>query len=99
MRALGYAYADIERSGVRLAVADLSIRYAQAARYDDAIRITTRVAAAQSRTITFDYVVAREADNVVLATATTRLIAIDDSGAVRRLPAELVERFRGAASP
>jgi acyl-CoA thioester hydrolase len=98
MRELGYAYADIERAGIRLAVADLAIRYAQAARYDDAIRIITRVEAAQSRTITFAYEVAREPDNTVLATATTRLIAIDERGTVRRLPAELVEKFRGAAS-
>ena len=100
MRELGFAYADIERSGIRLAVADLAIRYAQAARYDDPIRITTRVEAAQSRTITFAYEVAREdaGDTTLLATATTRLIAIDENGAVRRLPSELVERFRVAAT-
>jgi acyl-CoA thioester hydrolase len=30
MRELGYAYADIERGGIRLAVAEASLRYARA---------------------------------------------------------------------
>jgi acyl-CoA thioester hydrolase len=109
MRTLGFAYADVEASGIRLAVADVAIRYGQAARYDDAIVVRTRVAAAQSRTITFAYEVLREAHGGAdatpiepphrLATATTRLIAIDASGAPRRLPADLLEIFRDHAAP
>ncbi|HUF49270.1 MAG TPA: thioesterase family protein [Longimicrobiales bacterium] len=100
MRELGYAYADIERAGIRLAVAELSIRYARAAHYDDEIRITTRVAAAQSRTITFGYDVARDTAGgaELLATATTTLIAIDERGAPRRLPSDLIERFRAVTA-
>lgn len=100
MRTLGYAYADIEASGVMLAVADASIRYARAARYDDAIVVRTRVAAVQSRTISFDYIIERRsaAGSELLATASTRLIAIDSNGATRRLPADLLERFRASAT-
>ena len=100
MRELGFAYADIERAGIRLAVAEASIRYGQAARYDDAVRITTRVLAAQSRTITFAYEVVREQEDgdVLLATAATKLIAIDEDGSPRRLPPEIIQRFRDAAT-
>lgn len=96
MRQLGFAYADIERGGTFLAVAEASVRYARAARYDDDIRIITSIAAVQSRTITFSYQVLREHgdDLELLATASTRLIAIDPRGATKRLPAELLQRFR-----
>jgi acyl-CoA thioester hydrolase len=96
MRTLGFAYADVEASGIRLAVADAYVRYGRAAVYDDAIVVTTRIAAAQSRTITFEYDISREtaAGTEPLATATTRLIAIDVHGSPRRLPPDLLERFR-----
>jgi acyl-CoA thioester hydrolase len=98
MRGLGFAYADIERSGIRLAVAEVAVRYARAARYDDAIRVHTRIAAAQSRTISFAYDIHRENGTPqLLATAATRLIAIDESGTPRRLPRDLLDRFRAHA--
>jgi acyl-CoA thioester hydrolase len=109
MRQLGFAYADVEASGILLAVAEASVRYGQAARYDDAIVVRTRIASAQSRTITFAYEVLREAHGgacaepmahpVRLATATTKLIAIDRRGATRRMPGDLLEIFRDHANP
>lgn len=99
MRGLGFAYADVERAGIRLAVADAAVRYVRAARYDDAIRIGTRVEAVQSRTITFAYEVWREGPQPeLLATATTRLIAIDETASPRRLPADLIATFREHAT-
>lgn len=99
MRSLGFAYADLERSGIRLAVTEASVRYLRAARYDDAIRVVTTLTAAQSRSVTFGYEVFRDGDDDrLLARATTRLVAIDESGATRRLPADLIESFRGLAA-
>jgi acyl-CoA thioester hydrolase len=95
MRELGFAYADIERGGIFLAVAEASLRYARAARYDDAVRVVTTVVAAQSRTVTFGYEIRRDdAEGELLAGATTKLIAIDAHGTPRRLPNELLQRFR-----
>jgi acyl-CoA thioesterase FadM len=61
----------------------------------------TRVSAAQSRTITFAYEVFREggAEPVLLATATTKLIAIDENATPRRLPNDLLQHFRQSANP
>jgi len=100
MRQLGFAYADVERAGVRLAVAEASLRYGQAARYDDEIRVVTTIAAVQSRTITFAYTLYRDAGDgtQLLATASTKLIAIDERGAPRRLPPELLQRFRDSST-
>src|SRR5438093_13399971 len=50
----GVSYADLERQGVALAVADLSIRYHGAARYDNRIRVHTSLADARSRSVTLD---------------------------------------------
>ena len=99
IRALGVTYAALERDGLFLAVAEANVRYAGAARYDDAIRVDTWVERVQSRTITFGYEIAREDENddgaaVRLATATTKLIALDGRGATRALPPSLVGRFR-----
>lgn len=96
MRELGWSYADIERGGIRLAVAEASLRYARAARYDDEVRVVTRVETLQSRTVTFAYEIHRvDERSELLATATTKLIAIDEHGTPRRLPAALLDRFRG----
>jgi acyl-CoA thioester hydrolase len=100
IRALGVTYAALERAGLFLAVAEANVRYAGAARYDDAIRVDTWVERVQSRTITFGYEIAREDEDdddgaaVRLATATTKLIALDGRGATRALPSSLLGRFR-----
>jgi acyl-CoA thioester hydrolase len=94
MRELGHAYADIERVGTQLVVAEVSVRYARAARYDDDIQVITRIDAVQSRTITFSYRVLRDPEGELLATAVTKLLAIDASGAPKRLPPGLLRRFR-----
>lgn len=101
MRQLGFAYANIERGGTLLAVAEVAIRYARAARYDDEIRVLTRIDNVQSRTITFSYRIYREdgPQLELLATASTKLVAIDANGTTKRLPADLLQRFRETSIP
>lgn len=96
MRSLGTAYADLERAGLLLAVAEASIRYAASARYDDLIQVQTWVDRVQSRSITFGYELwrAEPGPPVRLATASTKLVALDRSSSMRTLPAEILERFR-----
>jgi acyl-CoA thioester hydrolase len=100
IRRLGVSYAELERQGLFLAVADATIRYAGAARYDDPIRVGTWVEAVRSRMITFRYEIVRDdgASPQPLATAATTLIALDKNGATRALPPELLERFRALLS-
>lgn len=91
------SYAEVERAGVVLAVADASIRYHSPARYDDLVRVETRVAELRSRTVRFDYVISRvegEGEPVRLATASTTLIALDRDSRPRKLPPQLLERLR-----
>lgn len=44
MRELGFAYADLERTGVGLPVIDLALTYLQPARYDDILTVEVGVA-------------------------------------------------------
>lgn len=100
MRELGFAYAALEHAGIMLAVTEATVRYSRAARYDDAIRVVTQLEQAQSRSVTFSYRIFREDDAgpVLLATASTKLVAIDGAGATCRLPGDLLERFRELAN-
>jgi acyl-CoA thioester hydrolase len=100
IREIGGSYADVERTGIFLAVAEASVRYRASARYDDEIRVETTLARVQSRAVTFDYEIFRAAPgpDLRLATARTTLIALGADGAPRALPPELLERFRNATT-
>src|SRR5688572_33256562 len=56
IRSRGMSYADMERRGVPLVVAQASIRYHAPARYDDMIRVSTVLSELGSCGLTFDSV-------------------------------------------
>jgi acyl-CoA thioester hydrolase len=86
IRALGTSYRDMERAGVRLAVAEAAVRYHAPARYDDTVRVETRVEDVGSRMVTFAYVMSNADTGERLATARTTLVAIDGGGRVVAMP-------------
>ena len=99
IRGVGITYAELERQGHLLAVAEANVRYAAPARYDDVVRVETRLQRVQSRTLTFAYDIDREEpDPARLATATTTLVSIDRAGAPRRLPDAILDLFRESAA-
>lgn len=93
MRELGAAYRDIEAAGIRLAVAEATVRYIAPARYDDRIIVRTTLTELGSRGITFDYAITHADTGTRLATARTKLIAIDARGRVTALPREVRDVF------
>jgi len=100
IRTLGMPYRELERRGVRLAVAEATIRYHAPARYDDAIRVLTTVAGVGSRTLTFAYVITNADSAERLATARTALVSLNSVGRVATLPSELRAALeRDAAAP
>jgi acyl-CoA thioester hydrolase len=104
IRDLGRSYAELEKDGLILAVADARVRYHASARYDDRVRITCWPSSVQSRAVTFEYLLEKiEIDGSSpapgkLATASTMLIALDKAGATRRFQPELYEVLRGAVT-
>jgi acyl-CoA thioester hydrolase len=94
IRALtGMSYAQIEREGVALAVAEASIRYHGAARYDDLVRVRTTLVDSRSRTVTFDYLITQADTGERLASARTVLISLDDRGRPTAMPPAIRERL------
>ncbi|MEJ7813071.1 MAG: thioesterase family protein [Gemmatimonadaceae bacterium] len=89
IRALGIPYRDIERMGVRLAVAEATLRYHAPARYDDVIRVETTLETVRSRHLDFSYVIALAAAGQRLASARTALVSLDMGGRVVAMPREL----------
>jgi acyl-CoA thioester hydrolase len=92
LRRSGMSYRDLEAEGLRLAVSEVSVRYRQPARYDDPVRIRCWVREVASRRVDFGYAVEHAEDNRLLATASTSLLALDNTMALARLP----ERVRHA---
>jgi acyl-CoA thioester hydrolase len=86
LRQSGTTYRDLEEKGLRLAVSEATIRYRQPARYDDLIRIRCWVRDLASRRVDFGYAVEHAEDARLLATASTRLLALDTSLSLSRLP-------------
>lgn len=92
LRSMGSSYAELERDGLRLAVSGANIRYLAPARYDDVVRVVTRVARVQSRMVTFAYdLYGEEPPRGALASAETTLVALDAKGGTRRLPEVLLK--------
>ncbi|MFN3484343.1 MAG: acyl-CoA thioesterase [Planctomycetota bacterium] len=95
MRAAGFPYAELERRGVFLVVTDAGCRYRAPARYDEEIRIDTRVARLGKATVRFEYEV-RGAGDRLLADGHTELAAVDRiTQAPVRLPEEIAARLEG----
>jgi acyl-CoA thioester hydrolase len=76
MRTLGVGYKELEDGGLLLPVVDAKLRYKAAARYDDLVSVSCWVREINSRRVIFGYAVHRVADNRLLATAQTSLMAI-----------------------
>ena len=101
MRELGLPYADLEQQGIFLAVAEVQIRFMAPARYDDRVRIRTRLERLQSRAVTFAYDLTCDGRDgpIRIAAATTKLVAMDRNGAARKLPDGFLERVRRLQFP
>jgi acyl-CoA thioester hydrolase len=91
MRALGVEYKRMEKEDdCRIVVADVHCRYHDSARYDEELRVRTRIAASKNRVIVFSYEVIRDADGKVLANGETTHVICGSNGRPKLLP----EKYR-----
>ncbi len=98
IRTLGKSYADLEKEDVALAVVDAQMRFHAAARYDDLIRVTTRLTEASSRLIAFSYVISNASTGEKLVSVSTRLAALNGKGKPAKLPGQLRTVLENALS-
>ena len=95
-RAAGAPYRAMEDAGLLILVTAVECWYRRSARYDDAIRVRSRMTELASRGVAFGYEIADE-ENRILAEGTTRHVFADTGGRPRRAPPgiiETLERFR-----
>ena len=86
LRLAGTSYKEVEASGFRLAVGELSLRFRRPARYDDLLRVRCWVREVASRRVTFGYAVEEAATGSLLATASTAMMVLNTELAPARLP-------------
>ena len=86
LRAHGSSYAQFEQEGLALAVSELSVRYSQAARYDQRVTVRCWVERVQSRQVQFSYEIVDAETKTIFVTGYTKHICLDRNGHVTKIP-------------
>ena len=87
MRAMGVEYKRMEiEDDCQIVVADAKCRYHHPARYDEILRVRTRIAETKNRVIRFGYEIFREPDGVLLASGETTHVTCGKNGKPKLLP-------------
>ena len=92
LRERGVSYREVETQGIFLPVVEAHCRYLKPARYDDLLRIVTKVSQAQGARLSFEYEIRRTGPSNtddLLATGNTVHVAVNEQGKPMRLPEQL----------
>jgi acyl-CoA thioester hydrolase len=94
LRQLGFSYREMElKDGCYIVVGETSCRHLRPARYDDVLRIRTRVAVAGTRTVRFAYEILNDASGEIIATGETMHVVCDRNGRPKQIPAQYRAAF------
>jgi acyl-CoA thioester hydrolase len=100
IRALGIEYTRMEKDDdCHIVVADAHCRYLLSAKYDEVLRIRTRIAESRNRIVKFSYEVIRDADAKLLATGETTHIICGSNGRPKLLPTKYHSVFNAVVAP
>lgn len=91
LRSLGLPYSEIESRGVLLPLVEAHVEYVGRARYDDLLRITTRVSRAGGARLRFDADIAQDLSSAGVARGYTVHAVTDAGGRPVRPPAWLTD--------
>jgi acyl-CoA thioester hydrolase len=98
MRALGFEYKLMEtEDDCYIVVAEVSCRYLHPARYDELLRVRTRISQAGNRIVKYSYELLRDSDGTLLATGATTHVICGRDGKPKRLPEKYRAKFRQLA--
>src|SRR5437588_1143119 len=87
MRALGVEYKKMEKEDdCHIVVAEAHCRYHHPARYDEVLRVRTRIAESRNRVVKFSYELFRDSDGMLLANGHTTHIICGGNGRPKLLP-------------
>jgi len=93
LRALGRPYGELRAEGFELAVLELVLRYRQSARFEDVIRVHTRVRSMRGASFQMDYLLM--IDGSICASGATVHGVVDQNGRATRAPAWLKTLLTG----
>lgn len=89
LRAAGGNYRQMEEQGLLVVVVRAEVRYHRPARYDDLLRVHTRIARVTPVKIEHEYRLTRGGE--LLAVGHVTLAVVDRQGSVQRVPEWLVD--------
>jgi acyl-CoA thioester hydrolase len=94
LRQFGLSYSSMEADGIMLPVISLTINYKNSARYDDVLKVITKLKKMPTASIEFDYELRNESDEL-LASGSTILAFIDmKRSRPTRCPKYLLDKLR-----
>lgn len=93
LRHVGRPYTELRAEGYDLAVLEAIVQYRASARFDDVVRVHTRVRSMRGATMQIDYLLM--IDEAVCAVAATVHGVVDQQGRATRAPAWLKELLLG----
>jgi acyl-CoA thioester hydrolase len=96
-RALGRTYRELEATESFLPVVEAFCHYHASARYDDLLRVRTRLQTVRRASIAFEYEILRNEDPNIISTGHTVHACVDKSGKPTRIPESVMRLLRGEA--
>ena len=91
LRSLGISYRELEEQGILLPVTSLHIEYKKPLRYDEQFKVTTRLTAFSSCSVTFDYELLNLTDQITTIASTVLVFTDARSLKPIRIPKPLIE--------
>jgi acyl-CoA thioester hydrolase len=88
LRDLGHSYAEWEKRGVMMSVAELYVKYRAPARYDELVEVRTRLKEAGRRRVIFAYAILREGTRLADGESVHVVTGLD--GRARVMPDDLL---------
>ncbi|HBK81804.1 MAG TPA: acyl-CoA thioesterase [Nitrospinae bacterium] len=96
-RDMGFPYGELEERGIFFPVIESGCRYLDGARYDEEVAVTGWLREPSGARVRIDYRVEQEGRN--LAEGFTVHARTDAGGRPSRIPPEILEKMKEAASP
>jgi len=98
LRSIGLSYKKIEDEGVMLPVLKLEVKYIAPAKYDDLLKIKTRIAEMPKTRITFEHEIYNEAGNLLTLGKVELVFVNIKSGKPCRAPHSLIASLESTFS-
>ena len=94
LRKLGMSYKSMEEQGLMLPVVSLNVRFKKPARYDDLVKVKTRLVKMPSATIEFDYEITNESGEILTLGNTVLLFMDVKKNRPTRCPKYLLDKLQ-----